>query len=79
MNLSHSNTRRLSITLTAGALVALGLLLYRPVLGDFSRVLITEPIDESKLVTAAAATPVPRLTRQEPTAVAWPTASPCRR
>ncbi len=33
MNLSHSNTRRLSITLTAGALVALGLLLYRPVLG----------------------------------------------
>jgi hypothetical protein len=51
MNLSQANIRRLSIALTMGALVALGLLLYTPVFGDYSRVLITSRIDESKLVT----------------------------
>ena len=50
MNLSQANIRRLSITLTMGAIVALGLLLYKPVFGDSSRTLITDQIDESRLV-----------------------------
>jgi hypothetical protein len=52
----------LSVVLTAGALVALGLVLYTPVFGDFSRTLITDPIDESKLV------PLSGNTRPEATA-----------
>ena len=51
MNLSQANIRRLSVALTMGALVALGLLLYTPVFGNNSRVLITDRIDEYKLVT----------------------------
>ncbi|MGA2134380.1 MAG: protease pro-enzyme activation domain-containing protein, partial [Bryobacteraceae bacterium] len=50
MNLSQPNLRRLSIGLTMGALVALGLLLYTPVFGDYSRILITSKIDETQLV-----------------------------
>jgi len=53
MNLSQANTRRLSIGLTMGALVALGLLLYKPVFGDLPRALITDRIDEGHLVTLA--------------------------
>src|SRR5580658_6599323 len=59
MNLSQANIRRLSVALTMGALVALGLLLYTPVFGGFPRDLITDPIDESRLVT------VPRSVRFE--------------
>ena len=51
MNLSRHHLRGLSVGLTMGALVALGLLVYRPVFGDFPRDLITQPIDESQLVT----------------------------
>jgi hypothetical protein len=51
MNLSQANIRRLSVAVTMGALVALGLLLYTPVFGDYPRALITGPIDESQLVT----------------------------
>src|SRR5579871_2631694 len=61
MNLNKPNLRRLSILLTAGAIVALGLVVYRPVFGDFSRVLITEAIDETKLAT------IPRSVRFEAT------------
>ena len=50
MNLSQANIRRLSITLTMGAIVALGLLLYKPVFGDYPRILITKQIDETQLV-----------------------------
>ena len=50
MKLSNPKFRRLSIVLTVAALVALGLLLYTPVFGNYSRVLITQPIDEAKLV-----------------------------
>ena len=50
MNLSQANIRRLSVALTMGALVALGLLLYTPIFGDYPRVVITDRIDESKLV-----------------------------
>jgi hypothetical protein len=50
MKLSQANIRRLSVALTMGALVALGLLLYTPVFGDYSRVLITKRIDETQLV-----------------------------
>jgi hypothetical protein len=53
MNLSQANIRRLSVALTMGALVALGLLLYAPVFGDFPRALITDPIEENHLVTLA--------------------------
>ncbi len=59
MNLSQANIHRLSIGVTMGALAALGLLLYTPVFGGFSRDLITERIDESKLAT------VPRSVRFE--------------
>jgi len=59
MNFSHANIRRLSIVLTMAALVALGLLLYAPVFGQFSRDLIVKPIDETSLVT------VPRSVRFE--------------
>jgi subtilase family serine protease len=59
MNLSQANIRRLSVALTMGALVALGLLLYTPVFGGFPRDLITDRIDESRLVT------VPRSVRFE--------------
>jgi hypothetical protein len=61
MNFSQPNLRRLSIVLTAGALVALGLVFYGPVFGQFSRVMITESIDETKLVT------IPRSARPEAT------------
>jgi hypothetical protein len=47
MNLSQGNIRRLSIGLTMGAIVALGLVLYTPVFGDYPRALITDRIDES--------------------------------
>ncbi|MGC9951196.1 MAG: protease pro-enzyme activation domain-containing protein [Bryobacteraceae bacterium] len=50
MKLSQANIRRLSVALTMGALVALGLLLYTPVFGDYPRVLITKRIDETQLV-----------------------------
>jgi subtilase family serine protease len=50
MKLSQANIRRLSVALTMGALVALGLLLYTPVFGDNSRILITKRIDETQLV-----------------------------
>jgi len=46
MNLSQANIRRLSVALTMGALVALGLLLYTPIFGDYPRVVITDRIDE---------------------------------
>jgi|HubBroStandDraft_6_1064221.scaffolds.fasta_scaffold1074829_2 hypothetical protein len=52
MNLSQSNLRKLSVALTMGALIALGLLLYTPVFGDFPRDLIKDQIDESRLVAA---------------------------
>ena len=50
MNLSRANTRRLSVAVTMGAIVALGLLLYGPLSGQDGRVLITQQIDESQLV-----------------------------
>jgi len=50
MNLSQANIRRLSIALTMGAIVALGLLLYGPLSGQDGRVLITKHIDETQLV-----------------------------
>ena len=56
INLSVRATRRLSVSLTAAAVLALGPVLYSPVLGDSSRVLITQAIDESKLVTLAGNT-----------------------
>ncbi len=62
-NRSGRVSRRLSVVLTAGALVALGLVIYTPVFGDFSRALITDPIDESKLVPLSGNTR-PEATRQ---------------
>ncbi len=56
MKFSHHTTRRLSVALTMGGLAALGLLLYSPIFGQFSRDLITQPIDESKLVTVYRST-----------------------
>ncbi|MGA2581043.1 MAG: protease pro-enzyme activation domain-containing protein [Bryobacteraceae bacterium] len=56
MNLGNRAARRWSIGLTALALLALALVLYTPAFGDFSRVLITEAIDESKLATLAGNT-----------------------
>ncbi len=50
MNLSHATIRRLSIGLTMGGLVALGLVIYRPILGQEQRKLIVQPINESQLV-----------------------------
>jgi subtilase family serine protease len=51
MNLSHATIRRLSIGLTLGGLVALSLVVYRPILGQAQRDLIISPIDETQLVT----------------------------
>ena len=48
--------RAFSVGITASALTALGLMVYSPVLGDSSRVLIVQPIDESKLVTLSGNT-----------------------
>jgi hypothetical protein len=56
MNLSHITIRRLSIALTMGAVAALGLLIYAPLSGQFSRDLITQPVDESQLVTVYRST-----------------------
>ena len=56
MHLSSRAARRLSVSLTAAAVLTLGLVLYSPVFGEFSRVLIMQPIDESKLVTLAGNT-----------------------
>jgi hypothetical protein len=56
MNLSSRATRRWSVVLTAFALLALAMVLYTPVFGDFSRALIKGPIEESKLHTLAGNT-----------------------
>jgi hypothetical protein len=56
MNLSTRATRRWSIVLTTLALFALAMVLYTPIFGDFPRTLITDPIDESKLVSLAGNT-----------------------
>jgi len=56
MNLSHRATRGWSIGLTAMALLALAMVLFTPIFGDFPRALIVDPIDESKLVTLAGNT-----------------------
>ena len=53
MNLGRRATRRWSIALTAFALLALAMVLYTPVFGDFSRALIKDPIEESKFHTLA--------------------------
>ncbi len=55
-------TRSLSLGLTAVSLLALGLVIYRPALGDFTRALITQPVDESNLAS------LPGNTRPEATA-----------
>jgi Pro-kumamolisin, activation domain len=51
MTWRNLNLHRISILLTLGALIALGLVLFSPVFGDFSRDLIVKPIDETRLVT----------------------------
>ena len=51
ITLTNLKLRRTTLPLTTGALTALGLILLSPVLGDFSRDLITQPIDETKLIT----------------------------
>jgi len=51
MTLTNLKLRRTTLPLITGALIALGLILPSPVLGDFSRDLITQPIDETKLIT----------------------------
>jgi hypothetical protein len=56
MNLSSRATRRWSIVLTALALMGLAMVLYTPAFGDFPRTLITQAVDESKLVTLAGNT-----------------------
>src|SRR5580700_4250417 len=56
MNLSSRATRRWSFALTAFALLALAMVLYTPVFGDFTRALIKDPIEESKLHTLSGNT-----------------------
>ena len=51
MTLANLKLRRTTLPLTTGALIALGLIHLSPVLGDFSRDLITQPVDETKLIT----------------------------
>jgi hypothetical protein len=51
MKLTSLKLRRAKYLLTTGALVAFGLLLFSPIFGGFSRDLITQPIDETKLIT----------------------------
>jgi hypothetical protein len=62
-NPGNRTTRALSAAITALALLALGLVLYTPIFGGFPRALVTDPIDESKLVTLAGNTR-PEATRQ---------------
>ena len=67
MTLANLKLRRTTLPLTTGALIALGLIHLSPVLGDFSRDLITQPVDETKLITIGRSV---RLERMPQTIVA---------
>jgi subtilase family serine protease len=57
MNLKNPIMRKLSfVALALAALVCLRVVFFGPAFGQFSRVLITEPIDEGRLVTLAGNT-----------------------